>query len=37
MADTILKGVKVSNNKLKSTSFEFKYEKLDLALEEIYN
>lgn len=37
MADTILKGVKVSNNKLKSTSFEFKYEKLDLALEEIYH
>ena len=37
MADTILKGVKVSNKKLKSTDFTFKYENLDQALREIYH
>ena len=37
MADTILKGVKVSNEKLKSTDFKFKYENLDQALREIYH
>ena len=37
MADTNLKGVKVSNKKLKSTDFTFKYENLDQALREIYH
>ena len=37
MSDTILRGVKVSNKKLKSTDFKFKYENLDQALKEIYH
>ena len=37
ISDPILKGVKVSNKKLKSTDFTFKYENLDQALKEIYH
>ena len=36
MSDTILKGVKVSNKKIKDTGFKFKYEKIEDALREIY-
>ena len=35
--DTILKGVKVSNEKIKSLNFKFKYEKVDEALRAIYS
>jgi uncharacterized protein (TIGR01777 family) len=37
MSDTILKGVKVSNEKIKSLNFKFKYEKVDEALRAIYS
>ena len=37
MSDTILKGVKVSNEKIKSLKFKFKYEKVDEALKAIYS
>jgi NAD dependent epimerase/dehydratase family enzyme len=37
MSDTILKGVKVSNKKIKDTGFKFKYEKIEDALREIYS
>ena len=37
MSDTILKGVKVSNEKIKSLNFNFKYEKVDEALRAIYS
>jgi len=37
MSDTILKGVKVSNKKIKSLNFNFKYEKVEEALKAIYS
>ena len=37
LSDTILKGVKVSNEKIKSLNFKFKYEKVDEALKAIYS
>jgi uncharacterized protein (TIGR01777 family) len=37
MADTILKGVKVSNEKLKEIELKLKYEKIEEALYEIYS
>ena len=37
MSDTILKGVKVSNEKIKSLKLNFKYEKVDEALRAIYS
>ena len=37
LADILLEGVKVSNDKIKSAGFEFKYDKLEEALNEIYN
>ena len=37
LSDTILKGVKVSNEKIKSLNFKFKYEKVDEALRAIYS
>ena len=37
MSDTILKGVKVSNKKIKDAGFKFKYEKIEDALREIYS
>ena len=37
LSDTILKGVKVSNDKIKSLNFKFKYEKVDEALKAIYS
>lgn len=36
MSDTILKGVKVSNKKIKSLDYKFKYQKIDEALKAIY-
>ena len=37
MSDTILKGVKVSNKKIKNLGFKFKYNKIDEALKYIYS
>jgi uncharacterized protein (TIGR01777 family) len=37
MSDTILKGVKVSNKKLKEIELKLKYEKIEDALSEIYS
>ncbi|MCH1612894.1 MAG: TIGR01777 family oxidoreductase [Flavobacteriales bacterium] len=37
MSDTILKGVKVSNEKLKAIDLKLKYEKIEEALSEIYS
>ena len=37
MSDTILKGVKVSNKKIKNLGFKFKYDKIDEALKYIYS
>tara|TARA_B110001452_G_scaffold40542_1_gene31013 strand:- start:466 stop:1365 length:900 start_codon:yes stop_codon:yes gene_type:complete len=37
MSDTILKGVKVSNEKLKEIELKLKYEKIEDALSEIYS
>jgi NAD dependent epimerase/dehydratase family enzyme len=37
MSDTILKGVKVSNEKLKKIELKLKYEKIEDALLEIYS
>ena len=37
MSDTILKGVKVSNEKIKSLNFKFKHEKIEEALKAIYS
>jgi len=37
MSDTILKGVKVSNKKIKDAGFKFKHEKIEDALREIYS
>jgi len=37
MCDTILKGVKVSNEKLKKIELKLKYEKIEDALSEIYS
>ena len=37
MSDTILKGVKVSNEKLKEIDLKLKYEKIEQALSEIYS
>ena len=37
MSDTILKGVKVSNEKLKEIDLKLKYEKIEEALSEIYS
>ena len=37
MSETILKGVKVSNEKLKEIELKLKYEKIEDALSEIYS
>ena len=37
LSDTILKGVRVSNKKVKDLGFRFKYDQLKVALKEIYN
>lgn len=37
MAELMLKGVRASNDKIKSKGFEFEYTKLEQALREIYN
>ena len=37
LADILLEGVKVANDKIKSAGFQFKYDKLEEALNEIYN
>ncbi len=36
LADTILMGVRVSNDKIKKEGFEFKYDNIQAALKEIY-
>ena len=37
LSDTILQGVKVSNDKIKNEGFKFKYDKIADALKKIYN